>query len=148
MTEIDMAQKTRREHERLGELTTQLQAELMRCGQPPDNIGALRNAFSMFRAHLYKQLALEEDGGYMEAALCVRPTLSVQLDVLRDQHRDLLRRADAIEALMGNTPSADDFRQGLGPEQVNNLFAALSRHEQEESFLLSYAFTEDLGAAD
>ena len=47
----------------------------------------LRDRLGKFRAHLFKHMAMEEDGGYMTQVLARRPGLAGRVDRLQHQQR-------------------------------------------------------------
>lgn len=146
----DIARKTRREHERLKDLIVKVETCLHRAENLADDdiVEELKDHFFHFRAHLYKQVSLEENGGYMEAALDVMPTLDPRIRGLRRDHRDLMEDADDLHARLQGVTLIRELRGHPLNMEIRRLLADLRRHEHHENALLAYAFSQDLGAAD
>src|SRR5579885_1644599 len=97
--------------------------------------------------------ALRKHGtpGLFEQVDLERPSLAHQAAELSQEHRELLARAEALEAEAraaagAEPPASPDF--GLLRQRVQQCAAALSEHRQDENGLVIESVTTDLGAAD
>ena len=150
MDDAELIQKVRQEHSRLRDIKAALLAALDRApeGDARKWLDELRSSFEHFRAHLVHRVALEEIGGFLNVVLQRRPTLSSQIEHLRESHSEMIEMA-------GETMAELRKLGGDDPEAVNQAFLlvkmALSEvkyHEEAETLLVSFVFAQDTDAGD
>lgn len=112
-----------------------------------DDVRRVRAKLESLLAQLEKHFRQEEEGGYLEEAMCRAPELRETADKLQVQHGEFCR---AVDELIAGTerpePPAAAWRR------LNTQFAALAKrlaaHEDAENALLERAFNEDLGTCE
>ncbi|HTN76706.1 MAG TPA: hemerythrin domain-containing protein [Pirellulaceae bacterium] len=107
-------------------------------------------SLAKLRDQLALHFTLEEAYGYFEDAIDAAPQLSVQAEMLRNQHQTLFADLSHVVAL------AEQLRSEESPMdahfEVARLFhrfrADLQQHESREQELILAAFNDDLGCGD
>ncbi len=105
----------------------------------------LRDNFAHLRAHLYMHIAMEEHSGFLQPVTDRRPTLSANVEQLREKHRAQLALADRIHADLGclledGRTSLEDCRH-----RIHQLISAIRDEARAKAMLISSAFCFDLG---
>lgn len=150
MDDLDIIRKVRAEHERLDDITNTL---VHAVGQPfsfdrPAWLNAVCKAFEHYRAHLIHRIALEEIGGFLNAVIERRPTLSRQVDELREDHMRMIDRAGEIMQKLRQTMPDDEDALNSAVILIKMALAEAARQENAESLLVSYAFNQEIGVGD
>ena len=111
----------------------------------PRKLSSVAFIIRSLQRHLERQLALEEDGGYMEVVAQEKPNLQDHAEKLREEHdlfREVLR--DILPSVEELTPDDESrFQQLCG--EINSLLQRLELHDAEEAELLSVALLTDEG---
>ena len=111
----------------------------------PRKLSSVAFIIRSLQRHLERQLALEEDGGYMEIVCQEKPNLQDHAERLRDDHdlfRDALR--DILPGVEELTPDDEVRFQELCGE-INALLRRIDSHDAEEADLLSEVLLTDEG---
>ncbi len=142
--------RVRTEHQRLREIKASLLAALDRSpdADPAGWLDDLIKKFEHYRAHLVHRVALTEIGGFLQVVLERRPTLSKQVDHLKQSHAEMIEMAGStmrdLRELDRRHP--DSVRQaGL---MVKIALSEVKYHEEAEQLLVSFVFTQDTGVGD
>ncbi len=150
MAEQNLGKWIRQEHDHVDALAAKLREAVAitprSCGQ--DWIERMRTVLNEFRDHLTKHMELEENGGYMDAVLERRPTLSHHVDRLEQEHRDMSILLNDLHEL---GQQIDPNRPLLVRElcsRVQNFLGYIEHHEQSENDLAEFVFTQDIGSKD
>ncbi|HRX85499.1 MAG TPA: hypothetical protein P5572_10815 [Phycisphaerae bacterium] len=143
-------ERVRAEHNRLREIKAALLAALDRA--PDDDPAAwlddLIKKFEHYRAHLIHRVALTEIGGFLQVVLERRPTLSKQVDHLKQSHAEMIEMAGGTmkELRELDRRHPDSVRQaGL---LVKMALSEVKYHEEAEQLLVSFVFTQETGVGD
>lgn len=150
MNDQDLIQKVRQEHERLDEIKARL-AEIAERSPGNDPAGWLenvRNSFEHFRAHLIHRIALEEIGGFLKVVLERRPTLSSQVDHLRQGHQEMIELAGETMQELRKLNASDPNAVNQAALLVRIALSEVKYHEEAETLLVSFVFTQDTGVGD
>ncbi len=150
MQDEEIIRKVRLEHERLRDITKALEDSL-RSDAGDDLEGWLAEvckSFEHFRAHLIHRIALEEIGGFLDIVVERRPTLSKQVEHLREGHAKMIEMAgETLSGLRCLSCTCKDARQQAGI-YVQIMLSEVNYHEESENLLVASVFTDDLGVGD
>ncbi len=150
MNDHQIARQTREEHRKLDQ-----EIELLTLRLCPRSEVSLKTWFAHctehfrhFHTQLRRHMELEEYGGFLKAVRERRPTLAREVEVLRDQHRDMLKVCTAIEEFLEDcrVPTAAD--EARVRSDIEQLLASLEAHEQQENRLVQQVFVQDIGSGD
>jgi hemerythrin-like domain-containing protein len=96
------------------------------------------------RKHLTEHFRLEEDNGYLDSVRQRQPSRGREIDVLKEEHRQL---ALALDALLGEAREAGNLGDAFA-EKVRAWVEQVRRHESHENRLVQEAFNQDISAED
>ncbi len=150
MDTAEFARRIRDEHEQVNELAEALRTQtavVPRAGTE-HWLRRLKDRFEHFRAHQYKHMALEEQEGYMTLVVERRPTLSAQVEHLKHEHRQFAHLMDRIHETLEVLEPTDALVAFDCCRRVDQLLSYIDRHENDENLLMTYVFTQDMGAHD
>jgi hypothetical protein len=109
-----------------------------------EGLAPLRSHLGATRTHLARHFRFEERDAYMEAVRKREPRLERSVQVLAEEHGELLASLDSLVAEATAVSSLDDaFR-----DKVRRWIGRVRRHEVREGELVQDAFTLDIGAED
>ena len=108
-------------------------------------IAELRRQFDDYVAHLRQHLEREEAGGYLAQVIALRPTLSGAVDIIRYEHDELTRLIQDVQAAVHELSPRDNLLRRDCCERVKQLMHWIERHEEHENYIVTFAFTQDLG---
>ena len=148
--DIEEARRLRVEHQRLRGITADLKAA---TDQMPDTgrkswLANLRDRYEHFRAHMTKRIALEEVGGFMKAVEERRPTLAPQLDHLRSEHEEILGLIGTVHRELDQLDPDDTEAIKDSILRIRLILSEVAQHEQSESMLVGFVFTQDIGGEE
>jgi len=107
--------------------------------QVNDAAASLRELMPKLRIFLQRHFQQEEQGGWLEEAVCSLPRLSHCLTGLEHQHQTLLRETDEALALLSSPlPALAD-----GADTFQSLANALLAHEAQEEEVLAEGFNQE-----
>ncbi len=146
----ELAAWMRKEHLKLRELMNGLQ-DRVSC-VPRANQGqwieAARESFGHVRAHTVKQMALEEQDGYMVSVAERRPALATEIERLAHEHQELQRLMDGIQAFLQNLEPGDQLLIRDCCHRINDFISYMEHHTNDENILVLSVFTDDIGTTD
>ena len=150
MDKGDFAQWMQREHERVDELVQIVREKLIipPAGQRGAWLVELQDRFDHLRAHMIKHMSMEEEGGYLAPILERRPTLSGQVETLRNEHREFIQILGYIHRELHEAAPEDGLLIRDACERIHNCLSYLESHEQKETLLVFSVFTLDMGDRD
>ncbi len=135
-----------------------VQAELMRVirqhlirvpgVQPGEWLDGLRIAFERLREHLIRILSAKEKGGYLKVVTDVMPTLSDEVEAIRREHAELLHMADRILTDLRDTKADQPMLIADACARIQRFMAVVEGHDQKETMLTLFVFSQDLHAED
>jgi hypothetical protein len=96
------------------------------------------------QTHLAEHFRFEEQNGYMDGVLKVRPQAERAVRELLQEHRDLAR---GLGTLLATAKAGRAEPESLA-EQVREWVKAVRRHEADETRLVEETFNQDLAAED
>ena len=148
--DAELIRKVRLEHERLREITGNL---LGAVNRPLDVFGAswqaeVKQSFEHFRAHMIHRIALAEIGGFLNMVEERRPTLSAQVQQLREKHAVLINAAGGVMARLRQACAEDIDELEQCALAVKMLLTEVKSQEEAESLLVSYAFNQEIGGEE
>lgn len=146
----DTAAWFRNEHKVTTELADRLRGHV--CSIPRVDtttwLDALRHHFGRFRVHLKKQMRAEEMDGFMQPVLDERPTLAREVDNIKHEHAELSHWLDEIHAELIDVVCDERLLLEDASDRIQNLLTAVRHHQDREELLVTFAFSQDLGAND
>lgn len=146
----DLANWMREEHHKVDELAARLQ-EHVACVPRTNHAqwieGAL-GAFSHFRAHVTKHMALEEKDGYMASVVERRPALSKEVERLVKEHEVFTIIMDGIQQTLQELRPEHSLLIRDCCHRIRDLLSYIEHHENDENLIVISAFTDDIGTKD
>ena len=128
-------------HQHVTEIGAALEADPTEVSQQQWEL--LRGRLVALRQRLFAHFQQEEEGGYLEEAICRAPTMANAAAQLQKQHCEFLSElAAAIEAPQGKRKASEMWLETR--ERFGQLAKRLLAHEQAENVLLGRAFNVDL----
>ena len=155
MTEVNNAgenlgQWMRSEYQALGGLSRMIKEHLAKM--PDVNRGewlqGLKAGFDRFRAHITRNFAAQESGGYLNMIVEQRPTLADRVDGLRAEHCQMLAMAERIRVDLSETQATDNLLVADACARMQRFMAVVHQHNQRENMLALLVFNEDIGAGE
>ena len=132
-----LVQEIAREHAAIFEATRQIEQELDRLSEHPEDVGGrweLPDLAKSLRGYLVNHFQLEECGGLLGGdVLASDPEARSAIDELIREHREFERRIDRVieELDTGFTPT--ESVQGCFDGELRSLIADMALHESRES---------------
>jgi hypothetical protein len=150
MTDAEIAEKVGRERRILRGLIEDLSraAGTMPGDQHAAWLQELRDKFAHFRAHIHKAMALQEQDGFLREVLTRRPTLERDVVRLKAEYAQLLRLADDIHERLAKFDAGHPILIEDCQLRIRFLLDQLDQHEEQKNLLVTFVFTQDIGAAD
>ena len=138
-----MILKTRTDHKKLHGLINQIRAELQRLKELPNHSSdQLKLLVGQLREHLQEHFKAEENGRWLEDAVCLVPRLAPGFVALEKEHSDILAELDKVTANLQKRPGFPNWTE------FSNEFAEFARclltHEAREEEILAKGFNEDV----
>lgn len=146
----ELARWMRDEHEVVKTLSQRVMEKVAIAPQANQQrwIEEVRESFDHLRAHLVKHFALEEQDGYLVAAVQRRPSLSHEVDRLAHEHAEMVRMLDDVHRAVHLLKPEDSLLIRDCCHRIQNFLQYVEHHESDENFLVISAFTEDIGGND
>jgi len=143
----ELAKWMREEHLTLRGLMNTLQDRV--SSVPRANQGrwieAARESFGHVRAHTVKQMALEEQDGYMVPVMERRPALAAEIERLAHEHKELQRLMEGIHAFLQDLQPGDRLLIRDCCHRINDFISYMEHHTNDENLLVLSVFTDDIG---
>lgn len=111
-------------------------------------IDTLRFQFGRLRTHIKNHMDAEESDGFMEPVLERRPTLSKEVEHLKQEHREIVTWLDQIWNELHVITPEDRLLIEDTCHRIRHLISALEHHEEHEELLVSFVFSQDIGSHD
>jgi hemerythrin-like domain-containing protein len=143
----ELSQWMRKERDALIELNKVLRQHI--AAKPDVNLGewlhGLRVGFGRLQKHLERHFAAKEEDGYLGMVIEQRPTLSGQVEQMRNEHDEILHLGEQIlrdvaEVLPENRVLLADISA-----RVQRFMAIVADHDQREIMITMYVFSQDIG---
>ena len=112
---------------------------------PAQWVAELCRQFDNYVAHLRQHLGREEDDGYLAQVMESWPTLSGAVDIIRYEHEELTRLIQDVQNTVHELTPQDNLLRRDCCERVKQLMYWIERHEEHENYIVTFAFTQDLG---
>jgi hypothetical protein len=97
---------------------------------------------------MVKHMALEESDGYMSAVRECRPALANEVERLKREHSEMMKIMDSIHGALHDLSPDDRLLMRDCCARIENLLSYIEHHDNEETLMVTSAFTRDLGAND
>lgn len=110
----------------------------------PRKLQSVRFTAQSFARHLERLLALEEDGGYMEAPQSCKPHWAEAISALKRQHDGFRAQLDGLMPALEN-PQIGEASFDRLCHQLRGLLADLQAHHARENTLLMEMLYEEEG---
>lgn len=151
MERQDIARQAMFEHSMLNHITGTLRAIM--DWEPVGPHGSRKLSSLTFVAqslerHLTRLMALEEQDGYMTAALKIAPHLAPQIDSLREEHGKFRSTVRTVVGRLETTKAGDQGGLEESCRTLSNLLSSVDSHSHRETALMQEAMLRDEGAAD
>lgn len=151
MTEEKSGAWLRSEHK----INAQLMESLARhvCAVPEyareEWLSRLQHTVARFRVHMKGHMTAEEDsGGFMSPVLERRPTLSKEVEGLRQEHAQLAVWLDRIYEQVAELGPNDTLLINDACQRIQHLVSTIKHHEEHEHLLVTFVFSQDIGTTD
>jgi hypothetical protein len=149
MDDATLIRKVRDEHRILDEIRDALETALADgdMGDRRHWLATVRERFEHFRAHLIHRIALEEIGGFLNMVTDRRPTLSQQVEHLREAHHEMIKMAEDTLRQLRELDSRDRNSVTQATLLVKMMLSEVRYHEEAEQLLVSYVMNEEIGGS-
>jgi iron-sulfur cluster repair protein YtfE (RIC family) len=111
-------------------------------------LASLRQEFDHLRAHLLKHFALEESEGYLIPVLEQRPTLTGEVERLKQEHSEMQQILDGIHHQVREVSPESSLMIRDICSRICAVLRFVDEHEERENLLVSFVFTQDIGSKD
>jgi hypothetical protein len=111
----------------------------------PRKLSSLQFTMKSFRRHLERVMSIEEDGGYLDEVVAVKPELQSRIEAL---HRDHGRFRTRIRELVPQLESITEWQEGrfVGLcDDIRQLLDDIDVHDEREIDLLQESMLMDEG---
>jgi len=144
----ELAPRMQQEHQAFLQLSQLLREHIAVMPAAPSAqwINGLRAGFQRLYTHIQRTIAIKEQDGYLQAILRERPTLTRQVEAIRNEHGQLLRMAAGSQAELAEIRPEDHVLVADACARLQRYMAVVGQHEQRESMIVLFAFNQDLGA--
>jgi hemerythrin-like domain-containing protein len=138
------------EHEKINNLTDELRDRVTASprGDRASWIAELRTRIDEYATRMCKHMDLEEQGGYLAQVTELRPTLSEAVEIIKNEHEELKVILAGLKTAVHELAPTDNLLVRDCCKRVEHLLTWLERHEQHETHIIMYAFTQDIGSPD
>lgn len=138
------------EHEKIHKLTDELRDRVTASsrGDRASWIADLRTRIGEYATRMCKHMDLEEEGGYLAQVRELRPTLSEAVEIIKNEHEELKVILEGLKTAVHELAPTDNLLVRDCCKRVEHLLTWLDRHEEHETHIIMYAFTQDIGTPD
>lgn len=142
----DVAEWMRVQYETVHKLANDLRTKIAESPRGDVNhwLDDLRARFGRFQGHVTEHMRIEEDGGYLKPVLENRPTLARQVDLLRDEHRQICVLMREIADSLGKLTANDHVLMRHCGGRIKNILSIIERHEDHENHMVLYSLNQEL----
>jgi hypothetical protein len=150
MSRPDYAEWLHAEHARVEEVAQHLREQL--AGLPNGPLARwverTQKLFEQFRTHMLKHFGLEEEDGFLEPVIRLRPNSSREVDRLQHQHVEISKLLDDIHTQLTGINPEDRLVVRDCSSRIANLLTFIKEHEDEENLILLLVYNEDIGTTE
>jgi hemerythrin-like domain-containing protein len=147
MSPSELSQWMRRERETLIDLNKVLRQHI--AAKPDVNLSewlrGLRIGFERLQKHLERHFAAKEANGYLSMVIEQRPTLSGQVEQMRNEHDEILHLGEQILRDLGELLPENRVLLADACARVQRFMAVVADHDQREIMITMYVFSQDIG---
>lgn len=139
----------KREHRTIGEQAHRLEVLLhdaVERGWPAGLIHAIANRLKALEETLQRHFALEEDGGFLDEAVCSAPHHAAETTRLMHEHTEILARLREMISLATDKLVSAPSQSFSFAKSLQAVLRQLLMHETREHDLLKKAFNLDSDA--
>ena len=146
----DLAKRVREEHARVLVLAQEIRETV---GVVPRTVGPdwlrdVRERFEKFRAHVTRDMALQERANFFQAVLDHRPDLSGRIDKLKHERDEMARLMTGVHRDLEAIGPEDRLLLRDICQRIEYLLGCYEHHEDLANDLATYAFTQEVGTKD
>ncbi len=147
MSPQELAQWMRSEQEALVELNKILRQHI--AARPDINLDdwlrGLRVGFERLQKHLKRHFAAKEEDGYLSLVIEKRPTLSKQVEQMRNEHDEIIMMAERILRDMSDMQPENRLLLGDACARIQRFMAVVADHDQREVMITMAVCSQDMG---
>lgn len=150
MSTSSMADWLKKEHATVNEMSQRLRERVATVPNTEAEcwLGEVRELFDGFRAHLVRQMSLEEEKGYMDEVVDRFPQLAPRVEKLAHDHREIQRLLIDVHDSLERIGSKDRVLLHDATSRIGNLLRFVQDHKDEENDIMEFAYTQELGLKD
>ncbi len=105
----------------------------------------LGNRFDHLAAHLQRMMTIAEEDGYLLPVLEKRPTLSKEVERLRQEQDQLRRLMDDLHIVIHALRPDEDLLIRDCCARIQSLLGHVQRHHEHETHIVLYILNQDIG---
>jgi hemerythrin-like domain-containing protein len=137
----------REERETLIELNKILRQHI--AAKPDVNLDewlrGMRIGFERLQKHLERHFAAKEEDGYLSMVIEQRPTLSGQVEQMRNEHGEILHMGEQILRDLSELEPKNRLLLADACARIQRFIAVVADHDQREIMITMYVFSQDIG---
>lgn len=150
MTSDPIAVALQKEHRLVTRLMVEINEQIVRL---PSQVSTewledLKRMFGRFRVHMKNHMDAEEVDGFMAPVLERRPTLWREVEHLRHEHVEMAKLFDEVFSELQAVEPEQRLLLADTCHRIQHLISAIEHHEEHEELLVTFVFSQDLGAND
>jgi hemerythrin-like domain-containing protein len=142
-----LSQWMREERETLIELNKILRQHI--AAKPDVNLDewlrGMRIGFERLQKHLERHFAAKEEDGYLSMVIEQRPTLSGQVEQMRNEHGEILHMGEQILRDLSELEPKNRLLLADACARIQRFIAVVADHDQREIMITMYVFSQDIG---
>ena len=108
----------------------------------------LQKILSYFNTEIHEHFELEEDGGFMDDVLKLKPQKKYAVSQLKTEHELMSTDLRRIIKCVDEAGTYDEIKKINLTQRIRDFLDLLSVHEAEENLLLEDLYLQDDGIAD
>lgn len=137
----------KQEGAKVTELSTRLREHIVSIPSGSLNkwLEELGQRFEHFAAHYRRMVHIQEEDGYLQPVVELRPTLSKQVDALRRENEQLRRLMDDLQRTLGQLAPEDHLLIRDTCTRLQIFLGHVQRHQEHEHHIVLYTFNQEMG---
>ena len=143
----ELSQWMRKERDTLIELNKILRQHI--AAKPDVNLDewlrGMRVGFERLQKHLERHFAAKEADGYLGMVIEQRPTLSGQVEQMRNEHDEILHMGEQILRDLSELQPENRLLLADSGARIQRFMAVVADHDQREIMITMYVFSQDIG---
>lgn len=143
----ELSQWMRKERDTLIELNKILRQHI--AAKPDVNLDewlrGMRVGFERLQKHLERHFAAKEADGYLGMVIEQRPTLSGQVEQMRNEHDEILHMGEQILRDLSELQPENRLLLADSCARIQRFMAVVADHDQREIMITMYVFSQDIG---